>query len=148
MNVAETVNTLGAAAVGAGVAYQTGVASGGDLSWFMDPRSALIVLAGLTGGFGFRLSVIVHKRGEVSLWREVLAGGLALPANFLLAAGLTSTLLSHDPPAYPLIALFAVMIGASGTTALTLAAKQWVSGLPGMLRTIIDLVLPPRPPTA
>lgn len=92
----------------------------------IDDKHALAVLFGLVAGFGFRLSVVVHRREDASLARELVINLLAFAANFLLAATLTTTLATQQPPGYTAIALVAVFIAATGTTALQLASAEFL----------------------
>jgi drug/metabolite transporter (DMT)-like permease len=109
-----------------GVFYVAGSSSDGAFDWFIDGHHAMAILAGLLGGMGFRLAVVVHKEESKSLSREIIVAAFALPSNFLLGAGITSTLISREPPPYLLIALIGVFVAASGTTMLTLAMKQFI----------------------
>lgn len=92
----------------------------------IDGKHAIAVLFGLVAGFGFRLSVVVHRREDASLTRELVINLLAFAANFLLAATLTTTLAGQQPPVYTAIALVAVFIAATGTTALQLASAEFL----------------------
>lgn len=92
----------------------------------IDSRHAVAVLFGLLAGFGFRLSILVHRRNDASIARELVINSLAFAANFLLAATLTTTLATQEPPLYTAIALAAVFIAATGTTALQLASAEFL----------------------
>lgn len=92
----------------------------------VDTKHAVAVLFGLVAGFGFRLSVVVHRHDDASLGRELVINSLAFLANFLLAMTLTTTLAGQSPPAYTAIALVAVLIAATGTTALQLASAEFL----------------------
>ncbi len=109
------------------VALVAGVAvSFSSVGGVMDTKHAVAVLLGLIAGFGFRLSVVVHRRDDASILRELVINALAFLANFFLAATLTTTLAGQKPPAYTAIALVAVLIAATGTTALQLASAEFL----------------------
>lgn len=114
-------STVIKAALVAGVATSFSAVGG-----TVDAKHAVAVLFGLVAGFGFRLSVVVHRRDDASLVRELVINGLAFAANFLLAMTLTTTLAGQRPPVYTAIALVAVLVAATGTTALQLASAEFL----------------------
>jgi hypothetical protein len=119
------------AGVLAGSAVAVASINGSGIEWFIDPRHASAVALGLAAAFFFRLSVVVHAKDDASIWREVSVNLLAFVANFILAASITSTLATQKPPSYLGIALAAVLIGATGTTAIRLAAKEFLKRIIG-----------------